>query len=72
MFARNNLGSADAMVEQGNRPGDLFGSPANLSSLILCLQTERSVSQEHAKLGKVCGNVLNPFKYKLKFKKIYI
>jgi len=72
MFARNNLGSADAMAEQGNRPADLFGSPVNLSSLILCLQTERSVSQEHAKIGKVCSNVLNPFIYKLKFKKIYI
>lgn len=60
------------MVEQGNRPGDLFKFPVNLSSLILCLQTARSVSQEHAKPGKVCSNVLNPFIYKLKFKKIYI
>ena len=72
MFARTNVGSADAVVEQGNRSEDLFRSPVNLSSLILCLQTERSVSQEHAKLGKVCSNVLNPFIYKLKFKKIYM
>lgn len=72
MFARNNLGSTDAMAEQGNRPEDLFKSPVNLSSLILCLQTERSISPEHAKLGKVCNNVLNPFIYKLKLKKIYI
>lgn len=72
MFARKNLGSADAIVGQGNRPGDFFRSPVNLSSLILCPQTERSVSQEHAKLGKVCSNVSNPFIYKLKFKKIYI
>lgn len=39
MLARNNLGGADDKVEQGNRPADLFRSPVNLSSWILCLQT---------------------------------
>lgn len=37
--------------------------------MVLCRQTERSVSQE---LGKTYSNVLNPFIYKLMFKKIYI
>lgn len=48
MLARNNLGSADATVEQGNRPGELFRSPVNLSSWILCLQT-----------GMLAKNMLN-------------